>query len=800
MPRDITVTFADGTTHVYRGAPDDITPEAVSARAQKDFGKGVASLDGGRAAPPGGGDAAAPPTSAPPATPGPGLLERGVSAVKGALADRAREMLDMSGGAVRGAGSIGATLLWPIDKATDIIKGDRGPTQAGLITGQQPKSRNEERRLEMEAALRDLGFDTDSGAFKVGKFGGEVAGTLGTGGLLAQGVRSVAPAAAARVPALLDALTTGGMRAGELTGLKALGVRTVGGAITGGAAGGLIDPDQAEKGALYGAAAPSVFKGIGLAGKGIGAVARGVRETMSSDTSRAAAELMRALDLQPQQVPAVVAALRGADRSVTNPTVAQALSKPQASILEKLVSEGPGGERLREALLAQAEARMAALNRVAPIAADGAAQMRADTGSAIARFARAEEGQATDAVRGLYRAVDPTGGVRMQVPVDDMQAALTKYLGPGTFGENTAAARALDVARQLSKPERAGAVILNEQGRPIINLGGQAQRAATWPEVLNLRSSIGEAMTKARDAGDKQAAAALGQMKQSIDDAVARAASGATRAGERFPAEAAATWLEANAAHAAKMQRFHTGPQAGIFQLRNGQPAREGGEIASLFWGNRPGLAEDVRSFRRLVADNPAQLGQFRSMLTTEGAQKAGQGGQLGQKFVDWVGNMKPGLREAFEPAELNALQRIADDIERAASASKLAATRGSDTYQKASHALSGGWLDSPGVQGFLERFVPGGRYVAAGASGVAKGAAQKKAERMAGLLADAVEAADALERRAPGRVSGLLSDAMEFPVTPSGVNLRQILDLGPYLAAPAAATAAAGLPPHGNR
>lgn len=52
MARDITVTLQDGSTHIYKGAPDDITPDAVSARAQRDFGQPVAHLDGGRAAPP----------------------------------------------------------------------------------------------------------------------------------------------------------------------------------------------------------------------------------------------------------------------------------------------------------------------------------------------------------------------------------------------------------------------------------------------------------------------------------------------------------------------------------------------------------------------------------------------------------------------------------------------------------------------------------------------------------------------------------------------------------------------------
>jgi hypothetical protein len=47
MPRDITVTFEDGTNHVYKGAPDDITPDAVQARAQKEFNKPIVNLDGG---------------------------------------------------------------------------------------------------------------------------------------------------------------------------------------------------------------------------------------------------------------------------------------------------------------------------------------------------------------------------------------------------------------------------------------------------------------------------------------------------------------------------------------------------------------------------------------------------------------------------------------------------------------------------------------------------------------------------------------------------------------------------------
>ena len=61
MPRKVTVTLQDGTVHVYDNAPDDITPEQVTARAEQDFGMPVVSLDGGRQAT----QAAAEPVSAP---------------------------------------------------------------------------------------------------------------------------------------------------------------------------------------------------------------------------------------------------------------------------------------------------------------------------------------------------------------------------------------------------------------------------------------------------------------------------------------------------------------------------------------------------------------------------------------------------------------------------------------------------------------------------------------------------------------------------------------------------------------
>src|SRR6516164_9834318 len=50
MTRNITVEFDDGSSHRYENAPDDVTPEQITERAQKDFaGRTVTHLDGGKA-------------------------------------------------------------------------------------------------------------------------------------------------------------------------------------------------------------------------------------------------------------------------------------------------------------------------------------------------------------------------------------------------------------------------------------------------------------------------------------------------------------------------------------------------------------------------------------------------------------------------------------------------------------------------------------------------------------------------------------------------------------------------------
>lgn len=156
---------------------------------------------------------------------------------------------DLAAGAVRGAGSIGATLLAPIDALA---------RKAGI---QNDFIGRTDRRESMDAALQGMGANTDSLAYKGAKVGAEIAGTLPVGGVLAKGAAMV-PGLARLAPAI----ASGGISA---PGANLL-TRAAGGAITGGATAGLVNPEDAGLGAMIGGAMPGAAVAAGKFGQAIG--------------------------------------------------------------------------------------------------------------------------------------------------------------------------------------------------------------------------------------------------------------------------------------------------------------------------------------------------------------------------------------------------------------------------------------------------------------------------------------------------------------------------------------------------
>lgn len=181
-------------------------------------------------------------------------------------------------GAVRGAGSIGSTILAPYDIAKDALAGK------GLSL-----ESNRERRAGIDGGLREMGAQPDSVLYKAGKIAGEIAGTAGAGPALAGGAR-----AAGAAPSLVSSLSTGGLNVAGKTGLAGLATRAAGGAAVGGVAAGMVNPEDAALGAAVGGAIPMAMK---VGGEGARSLARAVRGEVAPEVV-ALADRAKALGVQ----------------------------------------------------------------------------------------------------------------------------------------------------------------------------------------------------------------------------------------------------------------------------------------------------------------------------------------------------------------------------------------------------------------------------------------------------------------------------------------------------------------------
>lgn len=206
--------------------------------------------------------------------------------VRGAGWDRVQNYSGKNavGGAARGAGSIGATLLAPIDALARKLNNGQPVNIGGYdIVGQ-------DRRTGMDGGLDAAGVDRNSSAFGTNKLLTEIAGTSGAGGLVAKGMAAV-PGVAAAAPSLLAAIQSGGMVAKGATGVPGLMTRAAGGAINGAATAGLVNPSDAATGAVLGGATPLVAKGLGAVGAAWG---RGQKPGVNPTTLQTARDGMDA--------------------------------------------------------------------------------------------------------------------------------------------------------------------------------------------------------------------------------------------------------------------------------------------------------------------------------------------------------------------------------------------------------------------------------------------------------------------------------------------------------------------------
>lgn len=162
-------------------------------------------------------------------------------------------------GGVRGAGSIGATILAPYDMTVDALNGK------GLSL-----ESNRQRRADMDGGLEAMGAQPESALYKIGKLAGEVAGTAGAGSVLANGAR----AAGASAP-IVQGLLSGGLNVAGKTGALGLLTRGATGAATGGVTAGMVNPEDAKLGAIVGGAIPVSAKALATGARAAGSALTG---------------------------------------------------------------------------------------------------------------------------------------------------------------------------------------------------------------------------------------------------------------------------------------------------------------------------------------------------------------------------------------------------------------------------------------------------------------------------------------------------------------------------------------------
>lgn len=253
-------------------------------------------------------------------------------------------------GGLRGASSIGSTILAPFEAAL------AGTGQAGA------KAARKERLERVESGLQGMGADTESLPYQGGKIAAEIAGTAGVG---------PAPAVSAATKLLPWFANYAG--------------NVVKGAVTGGAATSIIDPESTAAGAAFGAALPAVVPLVKAGGGLVSNVTGPMRESWRTGQGRKFLDEMLGPDQAKKKVIQAIAARQPGGVTTVADDIAAAnvgrtdkFGSPLVSIEDALAAQPHGLSDIAKSVSAQQEAgRMAALQGVKPDLAQSVANRSA---------------------------------------------------------------------------------------------------------------------------------------------------------------------------------------------------------------------------------------------------------------------------------------------------------------------------------------------------------------------------------------------------------------------------------------
>lgn len=328
----------------------------------------------------------------------------------------------------------------------------------------------------------------NSTAFGVSRIGANIATTLPVGGLLGQGARALGAA-----PAVAESLATGGMRAGGLTGLQGMMVRTAGGAASGAASAGLIDPENAGMGAIFGGMLPGAVQ---IGGK--------VGSTIADGLSSGAQRLMQSA------IKPTIAQLKSGDAATAVEMMLKYGINPTKGGVDKLRGligdlNGQIGDSIasstaqidkRKVLGALGDVRTKFGNQVSPTADLSAIQSTADDFLAHPNFSGAQipVQAAQDLKQGTYRVLAKKYGQMGSADVEAQKAlarGLKDEIASAVPGIGALNAEESKLISTLGVAERRSLMELNKNP---MGLAALAQNPTSWAIFMADKSALFKSM------------------------------------------------------------------------------------------------------------------------------------------------------------------------------------------------------------------------------------------------------------------------------------------------------------------
>jgi predicted GNAT family acetyltransferase len=563
---------------------------------------------------------------APPATQAPKVahplsLGEVLRTMKGALPS-VQDVGNIEAGVLRGAGSVGSTLLAPYDIAKDAISGK------GLSL-----ESNRERRAGIDGGLREMGAQPDSGLYKTGKIGGEILGTAGVGGLLANGARALGAA-----PSIVQGLSTGGLNVAGASGLPGMLLRGATGATTGAATAGLVNPEDAGMGAAIGGALPTGAKLLAATGKAVGGGVKSAFQPLyESGRKQIVGNALR--DFAGSQADDALRNLQNAGELVDGsmPTVGQASGVPSLAAVERasLATSPEATNALSARLADQNEARVAALRSIA--------------GDKFAKEAALSARQ--DAAQVAYTKARDSDLMRRTLSIQEQVAKDARSIGVGLRGAPQSGVSVSQKGTYLSAENSAG------------NVGGHVRGGAlhiSHADVAEAMRGKGNGMALYRSLIDDAHSKGLKVFSDkavekdavNIYEALARRGYGVSALGGKLDDGAAygaknGAAFEVLPADVNKMYGDSTGWLGSLGNVQAKRPATESAALA-------------IRPTKTLedLAKRPA----FSGFINDAKKLAANKGQDIGDPLtsIDGLHYLKLAIDDALEPSATNALGRNA--------------------------------------------------------------------------------------------------------------------------------------------